>query len=148
MARGFSRNSYSQPASLGRAMDAGCRRAAARAMRATKAMRARRLKSAATRATTNSRKTPQRPDTRLPATTLATTLAMASGRSSGRGSGVGRRAAASYHGLRFPRGRVCAEWRTVSIQAEAITGSRRAGASGGLYCAGPKRHSPLPGFVP
>lgn len=103
MARGFSRNSYSQPASLGRTMGSGCRRAAARAMRATKAMRALRLKSVATRATTNSRKTPLRQDTRLPATTLATTLAMSCGRSSGRGSGVGRRAAASYHGLRFPR---------------------------------------------
>lgn len=104
MARGFSRNSYSQPASLGWAMDSGCRRAAARAMKATKAMRALRLKSATTRATTNSRKTPLRQDTRLPGTTLATTLAMASGRSSGRGSGVGLGAAVSYHdGLRFPR---------------------------------------------
>lgn len=84
-------------------MGSGCRRAAARAMRATTAMRALRLKSATTRATTNSRRTLQRQDTRLPATTLATTLA-ASGRSSGRGSGVGRRAAVSYHGgLRFPR---------------------------------------------
>lgn len=107
MTRGFSRNSYSQPALLGWAMDFGCRRAAARVMRATratKAMRALRLKSATTRATTNSKKTPQRQDTRLPATTLATTLAMASGRSSGRGSGAGLGAAVSYHdGLRFPR---------------------------------------------
>ncbi|UKZ71736.1 uncharacterized protein TrAtP1_012684 [Trichoderma atroviride] len=72
-------------------------------MRVTEATRALRLKSATTRATTNSKKTPQRQDTRLPAT-LATTLATASGRSSGRGSGVGLGAAVSYHdGLRFPR---------------------------------------------
>lgn len=101
MARGSSRNSYSssQPASLGWAMGFGCRRAAARAMWA---MRER----------TNSKKTPQRQDTRLPATTLATTLAMAScGRSSGRGSGVGLGAAVSYHhGLRFPRAAVSTGW--------------------------------------
>lgn len=85
------------------------------------------------RAKTNSRKTPQRQDTMLPARTLATTLAMAScGRSSGRGEGVGLGSAVSYHdGLWFPRAGLFAQngGRRRSKQKQSIVPNGQAQAA-------------------